>query len=267
MRVVRHGMLRIRHEIAAYFRAPEQVFFTFLFPVLMYVLFASIFSSTPIELPSGEEVSMPTYFLPGMVAMAILLSGTQNLGLDVALERLEGGLKRLGATPLSQVSFFIGKFGQVFVTCVLQVALVVLVAVLAFGVELPTAPEAWLTFAGLFIVGLACFAMLGIAVSAIPRSSSSVAAVVIPIVLIPQFISGVYIQFSVLPEWLQTVAGVLPLKWLAQGMRSVFLPDVMASAEQGGEWQLGLVFLMLVAWFVVGSVLTALTFRWTRGRG
>lgn len=267
MRILRHGLARIAYEVRAYFRAPEQVFFTFLFPLLMYALFASIFSSQEVALPSGETITMGQYFLPGMISMAILLSGTQNLGIDIAIERLEGGLKRLGATPLHPLSFFIGKFGQVIVTCVLQVALVTALGVIAFGATLPATGEQWATFAWLFLLGLACFSALGVAVAAIPRSSRTVSAVIIPIVLIPQFISGVYIQFSQLPEWLQTVASVLPLKWLAQGMRSVFLPDAMAAAEQSGEWQLWLVALLLAAWLVVGVVLSALTFRWTRGRG
>lgn len=266
MRITKHSVSRVGFEIRAYFRAPEQVFFTFLFPVLMYALFGSIFSSQTIELPSGE-LSMGVYFLPGMLAMAVLLSGTQNLGLDVATERLEGGLKRLGATPLSPVSFFIGKFGRVLLTCLLQIVLVVATGIMLFGVELPGTAGRWGTLAWIIVLGLACFSMLGIAISAIPRSSRSVAAVVIPIVLIPQFISGVYLQFSMLPDWLQNVAGVLPLKWLAQGMRAVFLPDELAMLEQSGAWELGFVALMLAVWFAVGIVLTALTFRWTRGRG
>ncbi|MGO2110516.1 MAG: ABC transporter permease [Pseudoclavibacter sp.] len=266
MRIIDHGLKRIAYEVRAYFRAPEQVFFTFLFPVMMYALFGSIFSSQTITLPDGE-LTMGQYFLPGMLAMAVLLSGTQNLGMDVAVERLEGGLKRLGATPLSPVSFFIGKFGQVLVTCLIQVVLVTLTGVLIFGVYLPQPGSLWTTLVWLFVLGLACFSLLGTALSAVPRSSRTVAAVVIPVVLIPQFISGVYLQFSILPAWLQTVAGVLPLKWLAQGMRSVFLPDAMASAEQSGAWELGLVALMLVGWLIVGAVVTGLTFKWTRGRG
>lgn len=265
MRIVTHGLSRITYEVRAYFRAPEQVFFTFLFPVLMYVLFGSIFSSQTIELPSGN-ISMAEYYLPSMVTMAILLSGTQNLGLDVAVERLEGGLKRLGATPLNPISFFIGKFGQVLVTCLLQIALVMLTGILVFGVSLPVTLEAWSTFAWLVLLGLACFSMLGIALSAVPRSSTSVAAIVIPVVLVPQFISGIYLQFSMLPEWLQNVAGALPLKWLAQGMRSVLLPGDMVHDEPSGTWQLGLVAGMLGLWLIIGLVITAFTFRWTRGR-
>jgi ABC-2 type transport system permease protein len=88
--------------------------------------------------------------------------------------------------------------------------------------------------------------------------------VVLPIVLLLQFISGVYLQFSMLPEWLQHIASVFPLKWLAQGMRAVFLPEHFAGAELSGEWDLGLVALNLVIWLAVGLVASLLTFRWVR---
>ncbi|MET1017275.1 MAG: ABC transporter permease, partial [Leifsonia flava] len=89
-------------------------------------------------------------------------------------------------------------------------------------------------------------------------------AVVIPIVLVLQFISGVYLMFTMLPEWLQNIASLFPLKWLAQGMRSVFLPESFAALEQNGVWDLGWVAVNLLVWCVVGLVLCRLTFRWIR---
>ena len=60
-----------------------------------------------------------------------------------------------------------------------------------------------------------------------------------------QFISGVYFVFAELPEWMQSAASVFPLKWMAQGMRSVFLPEGAVVAETSGSWQLGWVALVL----------------------
>ena len=82
--------------------------------------------------------------------------------------------------------------------------------------------------------------------------------------LVLQFISGVYLQFSMLPDWLQNIASLFPLKWLGQGMRSVFLPEHFAGAETGGAWDLGLVAANLGGWLVVGLVVSLLTFRWVR---
>ncbi|WEK62007.1 MAG: ABC transporter permease [Candidatus Microbacterium colombiense] len=264
-RTVGLGIRRIRFELRQYFRAGDQVFFTFLFPTLMYVVFATIFTGDIGEGP--DKVSMATYYLPGLVAGAILLSGVQGPALEIAMEKSDGTLKRLGGSPISPVTYFIGKVGEVFVTAILQIALLLAVAVVAYGVELPTDAGAWVRFAWIFALGLIACTLLGIALSAVPRSGKSSAAVVIPIVLLIQFVSGVYIAFSMLPEWLQNAAGVLPVKWIAQGMRSVFLPESFGAAEAGGSWDTGLTALMLLVWLVVGLILSRITFRWIRSDG
>lgn len=261
------GLSAIGFELRAYFRMPDAVFFTFLFPVLILGIFSSAFSSMGDigALPDGTGgISMAAYYLPGLVAAALLLSGVQNLASDVTREKYEGWLRRLGGTPFTPVAYFIGKAGLVVVTSLLQIALLLGVARFAFGVELPVTAEAWGRFAWLFVLGIATMSLLGIALAAVPRSSRSAIAVVLPPVLILQFISGVYLQFSMLPEWLQNIASIFPLKWLAQGMRSVFLPEHFAAAEPSGGWDLGLVALNLGIWLVIGLVLSLLTFRWQR---
>ena len=264
--MLRVGVSRIGYETKGYFRSPDAVFFTFLFPLIMLGIFTAAFSSAgDIQPgPGAEGVSVGAYYLPGMLAAGMLLSGVQNLAVDIAGEKGDGTLKRLGGTPLSPVSYFIGKIGQVFVTGVLQAALLLLVAATVLGIALPTTAEAWMTFAWVFVLGITTSALLGIALSAVPRSSKSATAVVIPIVLVLQFISGVYLQFSQLPEWMQNIASVFPLKWMAQGMRAVFLPDDFKVLEQHGEWDLGWVAVALLAWLVIGLVVSRLTFRWIR---
>ncbi|MDQ0726867.1 ABC transporter permease [Microbacterium sp. W4I20] len=261
-RTLRLGVRRVPFELRQYFRAGDQVFFTFLFPTLMYVLFATIFTGDIGEGP--DAISIATYYLPGLIAGGILLSGVQGPALEIAAEKSDGTLKRLGGTPLSPVTYFIGKIGEVFVTAILQIALLIAVAVVVYRVELPTDAAAWGRFAWVFVLGLIACTLLGIALSSVPRSGKSSAAVVIPVVLLVQFLSGVYIAFSALPEWLQNAAGILPVKWIAQGMRSVFFPDSFRAAETSGSWEVGLIAVMLLVWIVVGLVLSRLTFRWIR---
>ena len=188
----------------------------------------------------------------------------QNLAVDIALERGDGTLKRLSGTPLPVGSYFVGKFGQVLVTSLLQVALLVLVARVLFGVPLPTDAGSWLTLAWVYLLGIATSALVGIALSRVPRSGKSATAVIVPITLVLQFISGVYLFFYQLPEWLQNFASLFPLKWMAQGMRYVFLPEDYAVLEQNQEWDLSAVAMALGIWLVVGLVLSRMTFRWIR---
>ncbi|WP_235511453.1 ABC transporter permease [Agromyces sp. Root81] len=255
---------RIGVETKTYFRAPDTLFFTFFFPFVMLAIFTAAFSAAGEVGPPGAQISVGASYLPGMIAAGILLSGVQNLAIDIAQEKSNGTLKRLGGTPLSPVGYFLGKIGQVFVTGTLQAALLIIAGALVLGIELPTDPAKWLTFAWVFVLGLTTCALLGIALSALPRSGKSASAVVIPVVLLLQFISGVYLQWNMLPTWLQDFASLFPLKWIAQGMRSVFLPEAWESLEQNGSWNLPGVAIALGIWLVVGFVLSRLTFRWIR---
>lgn len=258
------GASRIGMETRTYFRSPDTLFFTFFFPFVMLAIFSAAFSAQGEVGPPGSEITVGASYLPGMIAAGILLSGVQNLAVDIAMEKSNGTLKRLGGTPLSPMGYFIGKIGQVFVTGVLQAGLLLLAGRLVLGIELPTEPEKWITFAWVFVLGLVTSALVGIALSALPRSGKSATAVVIPTVLLLQFMSGVYLQWNMLPAWLQDVAGLFPLKWIAQGMRSVFLPEGWEVLEQQESWNLPGIAIALGIWLVVGVVLSRLTFRWIR---
>lgn len=251
---------RLAYETRAYLRRGDQVFFTFLFPVMMLALFASVFS----ESDFGPGINAATYYLPAMLAAGVLLSGTQNLGINIAQERSDGTLKRLAGTPLPPTAYFLGKIGQVLVTGVVQALLLLVVATTVFHVDLPTDPDRWVTFAWVLLAGLIACAWLGIAVSSLPRSGASASSVILPPILILQFISGVYLPFNQLPSWLQNVSALFPLKWIVQGMRSVFLPAGAAAQEVAGSWELTRVALVIGAWLVLGLLLARLTFRWVR---
>ncbi|GHD83265.1 ABC-2 type transport system permease protein [Salinibacterium amurskyense] len=262
-RSVRLGFSRIKLEVRSYFRQGDSVFFTFLFPVVMLTIFAVAFSEQNFG-TEEEPLTAAAFYLPGMIAAGLLLSGLQNMAIDIAMERSDGTLKRLAGTPLPVMSYFIGKIGQVFTTGVLQATLVILVASLAFDVELPSEPSKWVTFAWVFVLGVTTSAVLGIALSGLPRSGKSATAVVIPVALVLQFISGVYLGFSMLPEWLQNFASIFPLKWMAQGMREVFLPASFEVMEQSESWNLPGVAIATGLWLVIGLIVTRITFRWIR---
>jgi ABC-2 type transport system permease protein len=264
-RAVRLGALRIGYEVRAYFRQGDTVFFTFLFPVVMLTIFSVSFSEASFgQTADGDDITAAWFFLPAMLAAGVLLSGLQNLAIDIAMEKSDGTLKRLAGSPLPVVSYFIGKLGQSFATGLLQAGVLLLLGFTVFQVPLPEDPGNWWVFAWVFTLGVITSAILGIALSAVPRSGKSATAVVIPIVLVLQFISGVYLRFSDLPEWLQNVAAVFPLKWMAQGMRSVFLPDELVVLETNESWDLPGIALALGIWLVLGLIVTRLTFRWIR---
>ena len=259
------GLSRIGYEVKTYFRQGDTVFFTFLFPLMFLLIFSTAFAEQNFGVDAdGNDVTAAAVYLPAMLAAGLLLSGLQNLAIDIATEKSDGTLKRFAGTPLPVTSYFIGKIGVVLVTGALQAGVLLAVAGLVFRVPLPTEIGAWATYAWVFVLGVVTSAVLGIALSGLPRTGKSAAAVVIPIALVLQFISGVYLSFTQLPVWLQNVASAFPLKWMAQGMRSVFLPSSFESLEQGESWNIAGIAIALAIWLAVGLVVTRLTFRWIR---
>ena len=108
-----------------------------------------------------------------------------------------------------------------------------IIGVVFFKLELPTEASKWLTFAWVSILGLLCCTLLGLAFSSVPKSGRGAPAIVSPVVLVLQFTSGVFFVYSQLPTWMQHLASLFPLKWLVQGMQSVFLPESFASQTTG----------------------------------
>jgi ABC-2 type transport system permease protein len=262
------GLSRTRLEVTAFFREKDALVFTFFFPIVLLGIFSVVFGGEDVDPggggPGGPAIDFAHYFLPGMVAAGLMLSSFQTLAISIAMEREDRTLKRLRGTPMPPLAYFLGKIGMVLVTSIAQIGLLLLVAALAFGVPLPTQAERWLTFAWVFVLGVAACTVLGVAFSSVPKSARSAGAVVAAPVIILQFISGVFFVFNELPSWLQSVASVFPLKWMAQGMRSVFLPAEFEADEVSGSWQHGPTVLVLLAWLVLGLILCVRTFRWQR---
>lgn len=262
--VLRLGAARTGYEVRTFFRERDAVVFIFAYPIIMLAIFATVFGQDGATVGPEPGIPFAQYFLPGMLATGIMLSSFQHLAISIAVERDEGGLKRLRGTPLPSSSFFLGKIGEVLVTSLVQTALLLAAAALFFGVPMPTTGTAWATFAWVFALGTAAGTLCGVAFSSVPRSGKSASAVVTPIVLVLQFISGVFFVFNDLPTWMQQVASVFPLKWMAQGMRSVFLPPSAESWEVSGSWQHGATAVVLLVWAVAALVVGVRTFRWQR---
>ncbi len=253
------GVARGGLEIRQFMRQRESVVFTLAFPIILLAIFGSFFKTT-----LAEGVTFSQYFVAGMIASGLVNTGFQQLAIIIPMEREFGSLKRLRGTPMHVASYFIGKSILVFASMALQVLLLLGAGMIFFGVQLPTDPYKWLTFTWLIILGSAASTALGIAFAAVPKSGRGASAVVSPVVIVLQFFSGVFFVFTDLPGWMQQVATIFPLKWMTQGMRSVFLPDSFAAREVAGTWETQRTFVILLAWLIAGIFLAIRTFKWSR---
>jgi ABC-2 type transport system permease protein len=243
-------------ELKEFFRQREAVVFTVMLPVLLLTVFGAV-----LNYDIGSGVTFVQYFMAGIIAAGILGASLQNMAISIATERSDGTLKALAGTPMPKSAYFVGKVVQVLAVTLLIIGVLLLVGVVFYDIDLPSGGE-WLTFTWVAVLGAAACTLLGIAISSLAKNGRSASATVTPFALVLQFISGVFFLFSSLPAWMQTIAAVFPLKWMGQGLRSVFLPDALAASEPAGSWELGRVALVLGAWCIAGLLLCVATFRW-----
>lgn len=255
------GLRQGRMEITQFLRSRESVVFTMLFPVMLIIIFGSVFSGD-----LGGGVSFTQYFVTGMIASGLMSVGFQSLAIQIPLERDKGVLKRLRGTPMPRSVYFIGKILMVIAIGIAETAVLLVVAVAFYDVDLPETGAKWFTFGWVGVLGITACTLCGIAFSSLARTGRGAPAVVTPVALVLQFISGVFFVFTDLPTWMQRLASIFPLKWMCQGMRSVFLPDSFGTQEAAQSWELGRVALVLGAWCVAGLILCLTTFRWTTKR-
>ena len=258
--VWRIGRVRMVVEVVQLTRNTGLLVYTFAVPVVMLLLFGMIFRGR-IE---GTDATYQQVYATGMIGMCVINGALQNLAYQVALERHTKALKRLRTTPMPAASYFLGKVASVLAGTIAQIAVMLLVGVTAMGLKLPASPGPWLTFAWVLVLGCTACGLLGIGLSGLIRFENGSAIVWLPIMVL-QFVSGVFILFSQLPKTVQEIGAMFPIKWLCQGMRSVFLPDSFKYAEPAKSWEHERLALVLVAWCVVGLVLCLKTFSW-RGR-
>jgi ABC-2 type transport system permease protein len=258
----RIGRARIGIELKAFFREKQSVAFVFSMPAILLILLGSIFRNDA----AGHGLSVGEIFAAGLIGGGIMATSYQTLGMTIAIERDRGLLKRLRGTPMPGAAYFIGKTGLVLISAAAETVILIVVGMLVDHLRLPASAERWWTFAWVFVMGTVACTLLGIAASSVPRSARSATAVITLPFVVLQFISGVYVPFTLVPPWLRDVAAIFPLKWICQGLRSVFLPAQAAALEPAGSWEHGRIALVLAAWIAAGLVLCLTTFRWQRRR-
>ncbi|WP_261802123.1 ABC transporter permease [Streptomyces sp. ISID311] len=203
----------------------------------------------------GTHIPMAHLTLAGFSAYLLFQIGLVNLPQILVTEREEGTLLRLRATPGGIPAYLIAK--SLLVVVMAFGTLLVLLGAAAVLVDgpLPHGPGGWLTLLWVSALGLLAVVPLGAAIGAVlPNPREALALIMLPTLAL-LVTSGAMFPLSSLPDVVQKIASVFPLKWMAQGLRSALLPDSARAAELAGSWELPTVALILSAWAVIGFLL------------
>jgi len=251
LRLVAH---QARYDLKAFVREPAALFFTVILPLIFLVLFVALFGNEDVQV-GDRTVSGSTYYVPGIITLSIVSATFVNLAMILVNEREAGQLKRLRGTPLPQWVFIAGRVGMGVLVATAMTVLMLVIGVLVYGVDLPGLP-----IVGFFVVallGAASFAALGIAVTRGIPSRSAASAVTNAIVLPLYFVSGIFVPADSIPDWVNQVGDLFPVKRLYVALLAALDPE---ASGLGIQWE---DLAVVVAWGVAGALIAFWTFRWT----
>jgi ABC-2 type transport system permease protein len=190
-------------------------------------------------------------FVPGILAFGVIVAAYVNLGSKVAVLRHDGVLKRIKTTPLPSAAYLGGLLASTVATVVLITACTGLIGWLAFGAG--PRPGGLPALSIGLILGIVCFATLGLAISSVITSAESAGPVAYASFLPIAIISGVFDPtFSGLPGWLSRLVTAFPVKALAQVMQGAY------TVRPFPGWDLA----NLALWTALGAGFVTWRFRW-----
>ena len=247
---------QFRYQNKVFWRTPIAAFFTIVFPLMLLVLFTAIFGNDEIE---GLGITTAQYFTPGLAVFAAVSATYTNLAIGTAIARDNGILKRVRGTPIPPWAYIAGRVASSVYLAFLAMALMMAAGVVFYGVQIiaRTLPAALLTF----VVGVSCFAALGMLVAAISPSGDAAPAITNATLLPVAFISNIFFPIENPPRWMEIAGNFFPLKAFAEAFRDAFDPTL--TGPQFHWPQIG----YLALWGVVAALLAVRFFRWEPSSG
>ena len=241
------------YQLKFFTRVPVALFFTVLLPMIMLVLFNALFGNNTVTTPEGTW-AVRQFYTGGLAAYTAVSATYSNLANMVPIRRDEGVLKRWRSTPLPTWAYIAGFIGSAIVIAFVGVVLMLTMGVVLYDLSIDWAkmPAAFVTF----LVGVASFAALGMALAALIRSASSAAAAANATILPLAFISDVFVVTEDAPSFLTRLGDMFPLKPFVNAFQGCFNPLIGGS---GFDWS-ALAF--VAAWGAVGAVIAVKKFTW-----
>ncbi|MFR0355080.1 ABC transporter permease [Streptomyces sediminimaris] len=201
-----------RATYVASVRDKTTLFFTFAFPLAFLVLFGLIFQGQRVE----GGMSSINYIAPGVLSWGLGNACVFSVGFALMQWRRDDLLRLIWRTPTPLRTVIASRWTVALAVAVVQTVLFTAVALLPFfGLRL-NGP--WWAVLPLLVLGVTAFLALGLVVGSVADTPEAVAAIA-NILMVPMaFLSGSFFPDDLMPGWLRTVAKVLPLHYLNDGV-------------------------------------------------
>ena len=247
---------QFRYTMKIFWRNRQARFFTLALPVGMLTLFVAIFGQDNYAM-SGNGVKGSTYYLANLVGFGTVDAAMMSMAVGIVMTRESGILKRRRATPLPAWVIIVSQALTGIVTSLVLAALLLVVGRVAYSVSIPLHSLAALALA--ISVGTFAFCALGFAASGLIRNVDAAQPVMMAVTLPLFFISGIFVPWPFIPNWLRSIANLFPVRHMATAVLAPLVPGSGGTVRTAD-------LLVTALWGAAALVVAARTFRWTPNR-
>lgn len=244
------------HELAALSRTPITLILSIGLPLLFFVLLSALVGNEVVDERGGVRVVQ--YLAPGMASFGVVMATFSFLAVGLAEARATGVVKRQAGTPAPRWVLVGGRIGAALVLGLTSTALVLVTGVVLYDLQVPS--RSVLSIITTLVFASGCFSALGLALAmALPTMQLTLAVsngVVIPLA----FISDMFMFSGDMPDWLETIGWIFPLKHL-----TAMFADALNPYLTGSGFQLDHL-LVIALWGVAGAVVATVLLRRDRDR-
>lgn len=212
---------------------------------------------TPVE---GTDLRLPSVALPSILGALVAFGVVLGPAYTLAMEKEDGTLLRHKAVPHGLKGYFAGQLLFHCLGLVPQMVVILVPCFLLFD-GLMASDAGWWTVVWVLALGMLATMPIGMVIGALVPSTQKVASWGMLPILVLAGISGIFVPVQQLWGWVQVLAQMFPMYWVALGMRSAFLPDEAAALEIGDSWRTWETVGVLGAWAVAGALVTPLVLR------
>jgi ABC-2 type transport system permease protein len=236
----------VRTQQLLFWRNRESAIFVFVFPPMLFLLLGAVYNDKIDGFPAVDAL------LVGLIGYGCANTAFAGLAITLVIRRESGILKRVRGTPLPAATYLAAVLVSTLIVFLLQMLLTLVLGLVLYGAH---TPKNWPGLVLALLLGVGGFAGLGFGATSLIRSAEGSSAVVNLVVLPMAFLSGSFGPTRSYPKVLQWVADVLPLTYLIDIFKNVYLR---------GEsfWHDPTAILVVLAWGGAGMLVAWRRFGW-----
>ncbi len=160
------------------------------------------------------------FLIPSILALIVFQGASMGMGRAIAGERQDGSLTRVFLTPTSNTTIIAGTLSFYMIFETIRSSLIVLAAILVFGVTIKGSP---IDIFILILIYASGATGIGMVLSVLTKSQEQYQATAAIITMPSMFLAGVFIPIETMPPALQAVTKVLPITYASDALRGIMI--------------------------------------------